>query len=424
MTRLILIFAALLCLAPAAQATTYYVNETTGNDSNNGTAQGTPFKRIQKCESVAVADDFCMLEGTFTLPTNDNFCNSTTDYMVCLYHHSGTSGHPITYKSLTPGSAVLDGQNVTIRVGFTNIGADYLKFEGLRFTRFTDFEATQGLGGGAAGIELFAGGLGSIIYNCEFDHIGNITTATCNGQVGVYIHQDSITVDSNKFHDIGRTGGSGQECNAGVDAGHDHGIYHSQGNNDLIKNNLFYNIARGWAIQNYPSANSGTKIVNNTFGGTGNVDSGNGGFMTVYQTNITSCEISNNIYAPSSVAGTYFIHKAGTESFSGCSIRNNLTTVANMTTAGGFSGSPTVSGNLTSTAAGFNNAGSNDYSITSGSAAKDAGVTLTSDVPVDILAVSRPQGSAYDIGAYELVQTAARTPMTGNAKISGGVTIQ
>jgi hypothetical protein len=44
----------------------------------------------------------------------------------------------------------------------------------------------------------------------------------------------------------------------------------------------------------------------------------------------------------------------------------------------------------------------NNYALKAGSPAIDAGVTLP-QVPTDILGVTRPQGLAYDIGAYELV---------------------
>jgi len=48
----------------------------------------------------------------------------------------------------------------------------------------------------------------------------------------------------------------------------------------------------------------------------------------------------------------------------------------------------------------FVDSGSADFHLRSGSAAIDAGLTLT-DVTTDKEGISRPQGSAYDIGAYE-----------------------
>src|SRR5208283_2421386 len=49
----------------------------------------------------------------------------------------------------------------------------------------------------------------------------------------------------------------------------------------------------------------------------------------------------------------------------------------------------------------------NNYALKAGSPAIDGGVALP-QVPTDILGVTRPQGLAYDIGAYEFV---ASTPV-------------
>lgn len=50
---------------------------------------------------------------------------------------------------------------------------------------------------------------------------------------------------------------------------------------------------------------------------------------------------------------------------------------------------------------GFVNLAINDFRLLSNSPAKDAGATLASPYNVDSVGVSRPQGSAFDIGAYE-----------------------
>lgn len=69
----------------------------------------------------------------------------------------------------------------------------------------------------------------------------------------------------------------------------------------------------------------------------------------------------------------------------------------------------TVSHNLfvsTVAAAGFTDGANNDFTLTSSSSAVDAGTSTSSyGVTADIDGVSRPQGSAYDIGAYERAST-------------------
>ena len=64
------------------------------------------------------------------------------------------------------------------------------------------------------------------------------------------------------------------------------------------------------------------------------------------------------------------------------------------------------SSNLALSASAFVNAASHDYQLSTTSLAVDRGVTIT-EVPTDRLGISRPQGTAYDVGAYE---RAARRP--------------
>lgn len=77
------------------------------------------------------------------------------------------------------------------------------------------------------------------------------------------------------------------------------------------------------------------------------------------------------------------------------------------------SGSTTAT-NLTTNPS-FVNAAANDYHLQSSSAAKDMGTNLSPTVTTDKDSVPRPQGSAYDIGAYEFVlaDTTPPAPPTG-----------
>jgi hypothetical protein len=50
----------------------------------------------------------------------------------------------------------------------------------------------------------------------------------------------------------------------------------------------------------------------------------------------------------------------------------------------------------------FVNPAGNDYRLTTGSPAIDAGTNLSPDVVADIVGTTRPQRTAYDIGAYEM----------------------
>jgi hypothetical protein len=56
---------------------------------------------------------------------------------------------------------------------------------------------------------------------------------------------------------------------------------------------------------------------------------------------------------------------------------------------------------ITSSNPGMNNPASGDFTLTSTSVCKDAGTTLASPYDVDYAGISRPQDSAWDMGAYE-----------------------
>ena len=100
----LLVVSLLIGLLPAfpsglvhALGTTYYV-ATNGNDSWSGTL-GAPFLTIQKCASVAVAGDTCIIRaGTYReaiTPTN-----------------SGTASNRIVYRPYTGESVTIDGANL------------------------------------------------------------------------------------------------------------------------------------------------------------------------------------------------------------------------------------------------------------------------------------------------------------------------
>jgi hypothetical protein len=82
----------------------------------------------------------------------------------------------------------------------------------------------------------------------------------------------------------------------------------------------------------------------------------------------------------------------------------------------------------TITASSFKDVTLNDYNLVDGSVAKDAGTDLTaSGIITDIVGITRPQGAAFDMGAYEFdLSSAINTPLqdmkgfivTKNAMIS------
>lgn len=150
---------------------------------------------------------------------------------------------------------------------------------------------------------------------------------------------------------------------------------------NLIYNNLSYGNYRGGEV---PSGASAPKFYNNTF--YGNVAD------LVIASGVNNAEVKNNIFYNS-----------------GSGLTNDGTSTA-------------TSNNLTTNPS-FVNAGSGDFHLQSGSAARDAGTTLAS-VTTDYDGVSRPQGGTYDIGAFEFVVPARSGQTSGKTRTSGKVRIQ
>jgi len=79
-------------------------------------------------------------------------------------------------------------------------------------------------------------------------------------------------------------------------------------------------------------------------------------------------------------------------------VNHNLTMGGTASTGAGAG--VTVANNLDNTDPTFVNVGARNFQLLAGSPAINAGVTLAF-VTNDFLGVSRPQGAAYDIGAFE-----------------------
>jgi hypothetical protein len=86
--------------------------------------------------------------------------------------------------------------------------------------------------------------------------------------------------------------------------------------------------------------------------------------------------------------------------FSSITLKNNLTTGAVITATSPGSSIVTASGNIDNTDAKLVAPTTFDFHLQSGSPAINQGLTL-SQVKTDIEATPRPQGGAFDIGAYE-----------------------
>ncbi|HKQ79252.1 MAG TPA: choice-of-anchor Q domain-containing protein [Blastocatellia bacterium] len=384
----------------------YYVSPG-GSDSNPGT-QALPFKTIQRAADIVDPGDTVIVEdGVYTMGVPHPSCSPITA-VVCLTK-GGTPGKWIVFKSRNPWGAKIDGENNRVQNGFrfATPTANYLRFEGFD---------VYGMGndGSAAGFEIYKGGHDIQIAGNHIHHIGRFCVNTTNGNVGIYISQDNVLVEGNTIHDIGRFGPGEDGCNPPNKywQNHDHGVYHSRGNDVTIRNNIFYNHHHGWAIQAYPHSRARTTIVNNTFSGsnpnqTGHIVMSGGG-------ELRDVKIVNNIFhQPNSAA-----IDVGSAKFINVVISNNLTTSGRIIDQVNPAGITTIN-NLLSTDPKFINPSAFDFRLLPDSPAIDAGASIP-EASNDRSSRIRPQGTGFDIGAHEYaVPTSQMTPKSPPSKTGG-----
>ena len=373
--------------SPPPPGATFYVSPT-GSDSNPGT-QAQPFRTIQKAADVVNPGNTVIVEdGVYS---GSNQCSNA---VVCLTR-GGSAGQLVTFKSRNKWGAKIDGQNGVAATGFAFGGADYVRIQ--------DFEiyGVADAGGSANGIEVFNSGRFSEIVGNHIHDVGHVCTDTTNGQVGIYIEQNNVLVDGNRIHDIGRFAPGQQGCQPSTPnwTNHDHGIYHSSGDDVTIRNNIVYRTERGWAIQAYPNSRARMNILNNTFAFT-NQNQGKYGAIIIYDgMTVSDSNISNNIFYQVNGAAIY-VGGSSSPSFSNVLVSNNIVQNGAILRADSSVGTGlTFSNNRENTDPGMVDPASYNFRLQASSLAIDSGVAVP--VPTDHEGLPRPQGGGYDIGAYE-----------------------
>lgn len=296
----------------------------TGSDTGPGT-YAQPFKTIQHAANLVTAGQRVgVKDGTYA----DTGAGCSTSTVVCVTH-GGTSASPVVFFAEHKWGASIDGHGLDDGFDFAS-GANYVTLDGF------DVHNLRTDGGSVSGFELFNGGTGSKILNCQLHDIGQSNTTTTNGQVGVFTTQPNVTVQGCYMHDIGRTN---------ADATHDHGVYLNAGNNDTITGNYFDTFAHGWAIQLYPGAETGTSITNNVFVG-GNPSKAN--THIILGANLTTVAFTGNTFWSATASSTISDYQGR---FTGVTFNANTSTggrwcdASVCTTAGGLPAGFTGSGN-------------------------------------------------------------------------------
>jgi hypothetical protein len=137
---------------------------------------------------------------------------------------------------------------------------------------------------------------------------------------------------------------------------------------------------------------TGTRVFNNTIHGNGGWGIQSGDFSNVRTTAITNNSISSNTNGPIRIS-TADAGNSAVISYNNFNGNGN----GNAISDGNGLSTPT---NATTVAPAYVNASTGDFSLQGSSGLIDAGV-FVSGVPTDQVGTTRPQGAAFDIGAFE-----------------------
>ena len=348
--------------APTGSGKCWWVDAAAGSDGNAGDSLH-PFQTVQHAADQVNPGDMVMVRnGVYTGDGN----------AVLAISRGGTAGNLVVFRSVNKWGAVLDGQN-NFSADVVEIGTDHVRVEGFEMKGSNHYGVDPSTG--TNDIQIAGNNVHDVGRYCESSGIG---------LSGIDAYSNNLIIEGNWVHDIGRFAAGENGCQPGNDywMNHDHGVYNGQGTNIIIRNNVFYNITRGWGIQRYGSTVDQLYIVNNTFA----FPNPNRDGQIILAATTTNLFIENNIfYLPGQNVGI-----SGTQS--GAIIDHNLSTG---TVGGGGTGT-----NIENTDPMFVNPTGLDFHLQPGSPAINAGLALQI-VLFDYDGIARPVGGAWDIGAFE-----------------------
>jgi parallel beta-helix repeat protein len=378
---------------------------TTGNDVNLG-GQSQPFRTIKKGISVLQPGDTLYIrQGTYeerisptimTIPAGTSWVNAITI--------AGYPGETVILRAIN----LQDNLNLSV--------VAYLIFDNLVIDP-----------GGTAGQITNTGNAFRTAGNTHHIRLQNSELRNSN-DVLIFSTEtvSSVEILNNRIHDAFVSLFSGTHPTTG-----NYGLY-VKFHNSLVEGNTIYNNT-GYGIHHYGSGLNtvsnniirNNRIYGNGFndGERGNTNGGliiaSGGSNLCYNNLVygntgtgisvayTGGQINNQIYNNTVYNNTVVGIEINTSAPQSVVLNNivygNGNAIVDLATG-------TIKTNNLTTAPQFGNAAANDFSLQAGSPAINAG-TVVSAVTTDIQGTARPQGGAFDIGAYEY--------STGSSMVAG-----
>ena len=378
MKKLILISLILICFLKL-QATTFYASPT-GVDGNSGLT-GQPVRTI----SALVA--LCTAPGDIGICEDGSYF-TTPGGLFATITASGNAGAYITIKARNIGMAIIDGQSKSALRGF-NLNGNYINIEGF------EMKDTQ---------ERFfvINGTHLNIRDCKFHDNCGICSNTTDSYSAMSITNtaSNVLIERCMFYNIGRLGTGESGCNPTPAYNeHDHGVYCSGATNLTVQNCIFYHIHTGFALQIYSGSDytsSNVAFINNSCAD-GNQYHPAG--HIIFWGSVNGALIANNIFE----GHTQFAMQVyqGTYTYTNVAITKNISFGGNSTFSTGTATGVTFSSNTIADPLWTNKVG-RDYTLTSGSPARDQG--YNTGLATDYLKNARTN---IDIGAFEYIPPAA-----------------
>jgi PKD repeat protein len=214
--------AAGLCVmlsSPARAATTYYVS-TTGNDANNGTSSGTPWRTVAKVNAA-----------TFQAGDQILFARGGEWHEALAPQSSGAQGNPITFDAYGSGAKPkFWGSDVLDNSKWVSQGGNVYAITGLSYANVTEVLANHGTD--ANGQWFNAGSpnsqSGVYDYNSGTLRISSASNPATDGRVYTAVVRQDVVFSNGKDHLVFKNL-QGDEC-ADSSAGY---VFRDEGSQDV-----------------------------------------------------------------------------------------------------------------------------------------------------------------------------------------------